>query len=69
MDLNDESVGTCRHRRHGKGGDILGNADGVAGVDDNGQMAQSLDDGDRRDIKGVAGLGLEGLMPRSQRMT
>ncbi len=60
MDLDVDSVAARGDGGPGHGGDQVGPAGGVAGVDDDRQVALALDVGHDRQVEGIAGRILEG---------
>ena len=60
MDLHHDAVGTGGGGRVGHGGDQIGLAGGMAGIDHHGQVGQIVQNGDCGKVEGVPGGGLKG---------
>ena len=69
MDLDHEAVGSYGDCGAGQGHDLVALAGSVAGIDEDGQVAEAVDGGHEAEVEGVAGVVDEGADPRSQRMT
>ena len=68
VDLDDEAVGASGYGGQGQGLHHPVHAGGVGGPRSR-QVAHLLNGGDGGHIQSVAGVGLEGAHPRSQRIT
>jgi len=60
MHLDDEAIGAERGCTAAEGGNEVGAATALAGVDDDGKMGFFFGDGDGGEIESVAGVGFEG---------